>query len=168
LALSAVAGDRRFELEIAPGQKALLRAGDQTLAETRLKTKFSHRFVRVEFGLCDQQVLLLIDGHVVLRHPYQPTTNSRIEPLHPVAIGAHNIHLELTNLCVWRDVYYLDPQGLSRPWQLPNALGKNEYALLGDNQPVSIDSRQWDSPGVPRSALLGHVYRPFWASRRLD
>jgi signal peptidase I len=168
LALAAVAGDQRFELEIEPRRKVVLRMADQLLAEKQLTIDFSHRFVRLEFGLCDQQVLLVIDGRTVLRHAYASSANSKFEPVHPIAIGAQNIHLQLTKLCIWRDIYYLDPQGLSRPWQMPQALNKSEYALLGDNQPVSIDSRHWEAPGMPHAALLGRVYHPFWASRRLD
>jgi hypothetical protein len=83
-----------------------------------------------------------------------------------MAIGAAGIGLQIEGLRVWRDVYYLDPQGLSRRWEVQAPLGADEFALLGDNQPVSIDSRQWDPPAVGRRAVSGRVYRPFWSARR--
>ena len=36
----------------------------------------------------------------------------------------------------------------------------NQVALLGDNAPVSIDSRQWQPAGVPLDAVMGRVRRP--------
>jgi hypothetical protein len=73
--------------------------------------------------------------------------------------------LQIDDLKVWRDIYYLDPQGLSRSWEMPAPLGESEFALLGDNQPVSIDSRNWES-GVGRRAILGLVYRAPWTRER--
>jgi signal peptidase I len=55
----------------------------------------------------------------------------------------------------WPDVHYLDPAGLPRDWTAPAPLAADEYFLLGDNQPVSIDSRHWG--GINRKAILGLV-----------
>lgn len=166
LVLAATAKDQRFELTIEPQQQATLRQGGQILIQKRLPTNFSRRFVSFEFGLCDQQVLLVIDGRTILRHPYNPSHNTEVEPLHPLAIGTRGLHIDFHEPRVWRDLYYLDPQGLSRRWELPTQLGNDEYALLGDNQPVSIDSRHWQPASIPRSAILGHVYQPFWTTHR--
>jgi len=169
LILVATAGDQRFELTIEPRQSATLRHGDRTLTTQRLRTNLSRRFVRLEFGLCDQQILLVIDGRTLIRHPYERPREPQTEPLHPLAIGTRGLHIEITEPRIWRDIYYLDPQGLSRPWESSAPLASGEYALLGDNQPVSIDSRHWQPAAIPRSAILGHVYQPFWtAFRRLD
>ena len=43
-----------------------------------------------------------------------------------------------------------------KPWSLGRKLGKDEYLLLGDNPPVSEDSRQWQA-GVSREKILGRV-----------
>ncbi len=163
LTFTATAGEQRFDLTIEPQKNATLRQSDRTLTTQRLRTNLSRRFVRLEFGLCDQQILLVIDGRTIIRHPYERPREPQNEPLHPLAIGTRGLHLEIADLRVWRDIYYLDPQGLSRPWESPAPLGDREYALLGDNQPVSIDSRHWQPAAIPRSAILGHVYRPFWA-----
>lgn len=164
--LAAVDMHQRFELEIEPQKSATLRTGERTLVNRKLTTNFSHRFAQVDFGLCDQQVFLMIDGRTIFRHPYNGTSGPDFRQRHPLAIGTRGLRLEITELCVWRDVYYLDPQGLHRPWELTTPLDKGEYALLGDNQPVSIDSRHWQPASIPRSAILGHVYQPFWTTNR--
>lgn len=166
IVLASTAQDQRFELTIEPRRSVTLRDGDRTLATKRLRTDFSRRLVELEFGLCDQQILLVIDGRTVLRHPYEPTSNSAAAPLHPLAIGTQGLNLEFQQPRVWRDIYYLDPQGLSRHWELLTPLEADEYALLGDNQPVSVDSRHWQPAGIPQTAILGHVYQPFWTSRK--
>jgi hypothetical protein len=167
-ALVAVDSRDRFEVEIEPQKRVVLRLGHQTLVERKLITSFSRRPVQLDFGVCDQQILLVIDGRTVFRHPYQRSPGVENKPRYPLAIGSAGLQIEFDVPRVWRDIYYLDPQGLSRLWTLDSPLNSAEYALLGDNQPVSIDSRQWEPPGASRGAILGHVYRPFWANRRLD
>jgi signal peptidase I len=59
---------------------------------------------------------------------------------------------------VYRDVYYARPIGVAsgRGMDGPLELGDDEYYLVGDNSPVSIDSRNWPAPpGVPAKLLLG-------------
>jgi len=89
-------------------------------------------------------------------------------PLNPVHRAWLECDVKARNpvVCrIWRDIYYLDPDGLSRPWQAPSPLTQDEYALLGDNQPVSVDSRHWTPAGVRKQEILGIVYRPFWERR---
>jgi hypothetical protein len=71
--------------------------------------------------------------------------------------------MRVSELKVWRDLYYLDPEETGADWEAERPLPAGSYALLGDNIPVSIDSRQW-SQGVPRDSIRGIVYRPFWSA----
>src|SRR5205085_10250607 len=139
LALAAVDSHDRFEVEIEPQKRAVLRWGKQTLVKRKLATNFSRRDMRLEFGLCDQQVLLVIDGRTIFRHPCPGSPGLQYRPFHTLAIGSAGLCIEFDEPRVWRDIYYLDPSGLSRNWKLPSRLANAEYALLGDNQPVSID-----------------------------
>jgi hypothetical protein len=117
--------------------------------------------VEIEFGLCDQQVLLRAGGREMFRYEYTRAIRDSVEALHPLAIGSAGTGLEVSDLRVWRDIYYLEPKGTGRNWQAEAPLPKGKLALLGDNASVSIDSRQWLS-GVPGTSIRGLVYRPFW------
>ena len=142
-----------------------LDSAGQTLVERPLTTEFSRHAVDLEFGLLDQQVLLLADGRTLLRFEYERLPQARAGPLHPLAIGSRGIGLQVEQLRVWRDVYYLDAQGLARRWQMASSLGTGEFAVLGDNQPVSIDSRHWGQGSLSSRLIMGRVNRPFWASQ---
>ena len=167
LALRAIDRSQQFEavLDFAAGQIVLLGGGTR-LAERPLQANLTGRPVAIEFVFCDQQVILAIDGRTAIIQPYSRTTAPRSEVLHPLAIGSRSLEVTLSELQVWRDIHYLEPLGTPRSWQADQPLAKDEYALLGDNPPVSTDSRHWpDSGGVPRADVLGRVVRPFWADR---
>ena len=166
LAFAAVDGEQRFEILIEPATRIILRANGRLLAERPLKLSFTSAGHDVEFGLCDQQVLLSIAGRTIFRVPYERPAGPPPEVLHPLAVGAKGLRVQLTHLRIWRDLYYLDPQGLSRDWQAAAALPPGHVAVLGDNQPVSIDSRQWPVSAVAESTVWGCVDRPFWAESR--
>jgi len=58
---------------------------------------------------------------------------------------------------LYRDVYYTSARGrngVQRPYQL----GDDELFVLGDNSPVSHDSRRWPDGAVPMKLLVG---KPF-------
>jgi Signal peptidase, peptidase S26 len=164
LGIAVSDGGERWEIVIEPRRWVVVNRGDQKVLERPLEMNLSRREIDVEFGLCDQQVLLVVEGRTLVRLQYEPAAGPRPEVLHPLAIGASGLEVKVSHLRVWRDNYYLDPQGLPRPWEAAAPLPENHVVLLGDNQPVSIDSRQWENPAVPRGAILGRVYRPFWAA----
>jgi type IV secretory pathway protease TraF len=155
--LAAVDGDQRFELLILPtAPSVLLLDGKQFLVVPIDLSRFANG-AQVEFGLCDEQVFLILDSKTIVCQAYDRRTAMGSEPLHPLAIGSLGAGLQISDLKVWRDIYYLDPHGLSRDWQMERPLGPHEYAVLGDNQPVSIDSRQWEPSAIKRKAILGLV-----------
>lgn len=164
LALAASDSNRRFEVifDLAHNRVQLLSDGTE-VASDDMHHDWTNRGVRVEFGLCDHQVLLSVGGRDVFRHRYE-VAGPRNAPRHPLAIGADGIVLDIAQLIVWRDLYYLNPQGTSHPWQADAPLGIREFALFGDNTTVSTDSRAW-AGGISEGDILGLVYAPFWAPR---
>jgi signal peptidase I len=110
----------------------------------------------VAWGVCDRQLWMVVDGTVVLQHRLEERPEAAEPSLQPLALSVREgATLVLTQLRVLRDVYYLDPQGLGRDWQGPR-LGAKQFAVLGDNPPLSIDSRHWAGP-LEQREILGKV-----------
>jgi hypothetical protein len=117
------------------------------------------RTVSVEMSLFDRQVLVALDGEPLFapwpipdgRPPH--SLEARRAPLKPVRFGAAGLDVRVDSLKLFRDVYYT-PKGDPTPVRL----GADEYFVLGDNSPVSLDSRRWRDPAVPGRLFLG---KPF-------
>lgn len=112
-----------------------------------------HKRFRLELSIFDRQVLAAIDGTLVfpawkcdLVHAEPPRT--------PLRIGACGASARVSELKVYRDIYYTRGQGrnaVDRPLQL----AADEYFVLGDNSPVSNDGRSWVDGAVRESQLIG-------------
>jgi signal peptidase I len=120
---------------------------------------------RVEASLVDRRLMVLVDGSMLFEPlDFESTTTGPIRTLSPVSLGVKGQgHAVLSGVRIYRDVYYTDalvnaprrPFGVDEPYQL----GPDEYFVLGDNSPVSNDSRFWpESPVVRRELFVG---KPF-------
>ena len=92
----------------------------------------------------DRQLLFALDGHILLQEPLDRDT-PLIGTASPVSIGARGVEVSLSKLALYRDIYYPSaPKKLhqSEP-ETTICLGEDEYYVLGDNSPVSVDSRSW-------------------------
>ena len=64
----------------------------------------------------------------------------------------------INRIRIWRDLYYLpSPAGFQVPQNLKLKADRDEYILLGDNSPKSLDSRTWKKPGIPGADLIGKL-----------
>ena len=99
----------------------------------------------IEFSLIDRQVLLAFDGRTAISLAYDCPEPPPTPPTAPLAIGVKGLGVVLSDLRVYRDVYYTHPIGLlgDRGLTEPVRLADDEYYVLGDNSPVSEDSRTW-------------------------
>ncbi len=114
-----------------------------------------HQFVASVF---DGQLVVGIDGEqlgdpILLPVSSEPAPAPWVERL--ARIGARGAEVSVRNLKMYRDVFYT-PKNDAGAKQFK--LGDAEYFVLGDNSPVSVDSRCWESPGVPMRAMIG---KPF-------
>jgi signal peptidase I len=99
----------------------------------------------VELSLMDHQVLLAVGGKLAFRPwSYVTAAEPGPAPRQPVRFGARGLAAEVGSLKLFRDVYYTDDAG-RRAADAPVQLNSNEYFVLGDNSPVSKDSRGWSA-----------------------
>ncbi len=112
----------------------------------------------VEASLFDRQFLLALDGRTLAACPFERTAPAR-PPSDPWAIGVAGLAIEVGPLRVYRDVYYYNGRpsgGHARASHAPLQGGVESYFLLGDNSPLSDDSRYWpDGGGVAEWFLVG-------------
>lgn len=104
----------------------------------------------------DRQVLVAVDGELLFDPLLYASAGDRpLLPSHPVRFGARQADVEVSQLRLDRDVYYTAAtEEAGRTFTLEH----DEFFVLGDNSPVSHDSRAWSHPAVPRELLIG---RPF-------
>lgn len=122
----------------------------------------------IEMSNFDRQVCVAVDG-VELIAPVRYSTGDQSDEddgevsvadsagngtnasRHPVLIGAENLSLTVRHVQVFRDVYYTPKGRLPYRYDLDD----DEFFVLGDNSPISSDSRAWDDPAVSRDLLIG-------------
>jgi signal peptidase I len=113
----------------------------------------------LEVSLFDQQFLLAFNGRPAVTIPYDLSPFRPQPPSRPLAVGSQGgLGVEICDLRVYRDVYYTHPIGLRGRWALdePVRLEAEEYFVLGDNSPISEDSRTWPGgPAVSAKLLVG-------------
>ena len=76
------------------------------------------------------------------------------QSLSPVAFGARRGSVQVRSVTLYRDVHYTT-ENHRHATDRPLTLGDDEFFFLGDNSPVSLDSRGWVNPVVPRHLLVG-------------
>jgi signal peptidase I len=108
---------------------------------------------KIGLAIFDGQLVLVSDAGI---HQVPGAMDERGEEVPTIMVGARGAGLKIEGLRVWRDIHWLDPDMTDESWSPGRRLGEDEYFLLGDNPPVSQDSRQWRAP-VRRQDILGTV-----------
>jgi len=148
----------QFEVQITPATGAtVLKRNGQSVWQGSFDIGVWKRPVRLELSLFDRQVLLACDGRVCFAYPYEISDGPRRPTSSPMAIGVRGLPLKVEGLTVWRDLYYGPLAGGSGRHGLaqPCLLGTDEFFVLGDNSPISLDSRVWPQPGLAAKFLVG-------------
>ena len=121
-------------------------------------------WTKIEVAAVDHRVSVALDGEYLFDPvDYEGSGPASLATPNPVAIGLVNGSLKIQDLRLFRDIYYTGEvfAGVRRPFAVdqPFELHRNEFFVLGDNSPVSNDSRFWNErPVVQRSRFLG---KPF-------
>lgn len=112
---------------------------------------------RIEVCTFDRQLTMMVDG-LGLPPVALPVSDGLAQPLPVIQIGGGETPLVMTRFRLWRDIHYFD-HGVKNGTDGGNRLvaGPNEYLLVGDNVPVSIDSRHWPVPAVSGDDILGTI-----------
>ena len=126
----------------------------------------SPRYYRLEAAVCDRRLQVALDGRLLFEPiDFEKSTaaNMTSNRSSPVALGVLGGSVSIRSFRVFRDIYYTGSQSmgprLAFAVDSPYFLKTDEYFVLGDNSPVSNDSRFWEkSPVVRRESLLG---KPF-------
>jgi signal peptidase I len=151
----AVAG----ELAVGPkgtGQAQLVREHRGGLGATSgVALQPGHRY-QLEFAFVDRQVLLALDGKLVLAPAELEPVPARAEVRQPLRLEARGCRVAVRDLRLYRDIHYT--QYGEHGTRHPITLGPKEYYVLGDNSGNSQDSRKWPVPAVPEADFIG---KPF-------
>lgn len=113
--------------------------------------------VELDLSLFDRQLLLALDGKVCFSQACPSGEDSDKPFPQPLAIGALGMAVEVSELKVWRDIHYAPPGPTQGVWgvERPLTLADDELFVLGDNSPVSRDSRTLAIGAVPVNLLIG-------------
>lgn len=170
-------GRERFVVRIDPlGHRAVLEHNQREVASATFPSSDGRplfgRATLVELSLFDRQVLLAIDGQLAFPpYPIPPSDLPRSPTSRPLAIGSRGLGVDVRELRVYRDIYYTSPRGQMARWGIdqPYQLAGDEYFMLGDNSPLSEDSRYWPAgPSVRASLLVGRPLMVHLPSRQTD
>lgn len=155
-------GHDRFRLIADTAAKSLsLRRmpQDEELRSAKLpEALFSADGAVVEMSVMDRQVLAAIDGE----EPFAAWTFESSKPweqpiVSPVRLGAKDLTAVVESLVLYRDLFYTRGRGIhgvEEPFQMK----QDEYFVLGDNSPVSLDSRSWADGALKEHLIIG---KPF-------
>ena len=120
--------------------------------------------LRIDVCTFDRQLTLLVNGRLVESIDLSPADGAEgavdaSQALSMVRIGGGGELLSVERFQLWRDIYYFD----ERTWKQSDdrgarlIAGANEYLLVGDNVPMSVDCRHWPIPAVSGDEILGSV-----------
>lgn len=157
-------GREEFAVRIDPAHRRIqvLRNGAPVPSADSATIDAWYGPLQVDVSLVDQQFLLGCDGSTVIALPYSRGT---YEPsARPFWVGCQGLEAELEAVCVFRDIDYASTEAgnSTRKLATRDVEGVDEYYVLGDNSPVSEDSRLWpsDRPLIAES-LVGKPFVAF-------
>lgn len=158
--------------------------GTVELASNRISPPAAGKTFFVRFANVDHELIFEIDSQKLVYDlgTGKDDASQRLCDIEPKALIFGSGNLMLSHVALYRDIHYLGTRPDSRqPMDRagednPFMLAENEYFVLGDNSPDSLDSRLWAAEGignnggsyrmgiVPRDYLVGKAFFVYWPS----
>jgi signal peptidase I len=159
LLLRANDGREAYQIAIKPATGTIsLSANEKVVRSIQTAPALLDQPTELLFSLFDRQILLAIGGRQRLLFLLAPTEGPWRPTSTPFAIGHRGLRVEITRLQIWRDAYYTSPRSTGA--SSVTRLGPDEYFVLGDNSPISRDSRLWTGGRpFPAELLVGRPLR---------
>ena len=110
-----------------------------------------------EVSLIDRQFLLAVGSKTLFTASIDAQGTPPLSA-QPLAIGVQGLGMAIDRLRVYRAIYYGQPPGMGDK-AAAYTIGADEYFVLGDNSPISEDSRTWTENRMVRHKSL--VGKPF-------
>ncbi len=153
LLVKVQAAPQPFQIAIAPakGRVSLLQAGKEVRTARMNATELADP-VEIVVSTFGRQIVLAINDREIIEFPFGTNGDSTQTTSTPFSIGANNLDVRISRLQIWRDIYYTPPRRALG--STVRQLGADEYFVLGDNSPISRDSRSWTGGGPVSASLL--------------
>jgi signal peptidase I len=163
LLVKAHDGREIFQVSIVPATGAItLARSDRVMLSVQATAGILREPTELAISLIDEQIVLEVGGREVFVYQYEPLDTPIRAASTPFSIGASGLDVQVGRLQVYRDVYYTPATRKSDSKSC--LLGPDEYFVLGDNSPISRDSRPWSGGELVHESLL--VGRPLGILRR--
>ncbi len=154
-------------LRMESDNKISLSAGD--LASERISVSSPGKKLPVLVSVIDRCCVVQISDRTVFELPYSKFLNGEDLktgeppiPLPQLVIRARGKPVEIDDLRIWRDTMLVWADPFDGPFDAGRevSIPAGNYFLIGDNLPISRDSRNWANVFVPEANLLGLVKKP--------
>jgi len=109
------------------------------------------RPIQIEFSSFDRVLRVAVNGTELWTHPLNPVGVPITQTM--LSFGGNSDVAKIDRIRIWRDLYYFDADASKAPEKTAIA----GFFVIGDNVPLSHDSRHWEQPGVAVESVKGKV-----------
>jgi signal peptidase I len=141
-----------------------LRRNSRALVRGRFYHDLDRGSHELEFAVVDRQMILAVNGKTWCRQSFIPgkkksaLSPTHLNPEHPLAVAARGLSLQVQRIRLSRDLHWIGPDHRPGPWKWHRLLKPREFFVMGDNVPISDDSR-YEQLGISKQAIIGKILR---------